>query len=330
MNILFTSVGRRVELLRAFRKAFVHLGVDGRISGTDVDALAPALQVIDRPHLVPTVDDPTYVDVLARVCQEDNIDLVYPLIDPDIPILADAAERLAETGAVIGVMSPQAVATITDKWTTYQFFRQLGIATPDSWLPGNVPASLSFPAFIKPRRGSAAEGTHRVSGRAELEFFSGQVEDPVIQEFIDGPEITTDVIASMDGEILAVVSRQRIAVRQGEVSKGVTVKDSDIRDQCLAIAEALQVRGPITVQCMLKEGRAVFTEVNARFAGGSPLAIAAGCDFPTLIVSSFLTRVGERPPVDAYEAGVYMTRCDESLFLRDEEVSRLESARLRS
>ena len=39
-RILFTSVGRRVELMRLFRRAFERLGVNGQLLATDVNPLA--------------------------------------------------------------------------------------------------------------------------------------------------------------------------------------------------------------------------------------------------------------------------------------------------
>lgn len=53
LNLLFTSVGRRVELLRIFNDSYRKLGIEGRIIGTDIDPLAPALQLLDRSYLVP-------------------------------------------------------------------------------------------------------------------------------------------------------------------------------------------------------------------------------------------------------------------------------------
>ena len=52
-NILLTSVGRRVELVRAFRSVYTEFGLPGRIFATDVDWLAPAMQFVDSAHLVP-------------------------------------------------------------------------------------------------------------------------------------------------------------------------------------------------------------------------------------------------------------------------------------
>ena len=65
-----------------------------------------------------------------------------------------------------------------------------------------------------------------------------RVPEPVVQEHLPGPEITSDVLCLEDGQPDAVVSRRRLEVRSGEVAKGVTVHDPEVVRQCARIAEA--------------------------------------------------------------------------------------------
>ncbi len=98
VNILFTSVGRRVELMRAFRQAYQELEIGGRIVAIDIDPLAPALQEVDNHYIVPRLDSPEYISILVEICQREKIDLIFPLIDPDIPVLAANKWKLEENG----------------------------------------------------------------------------------------------------------------------------------------------------------------------------------------------------------------------------------------
>src|SRR3977135_417087 len=111
VNVLFTSVGRRgmacrrvswplrsggrrVELVRAFRRAYAELGVAGRILAVDVDPLAPALGECDEVFMVPRTDEPHYVSALVERGARERIALVLPLIDPDVPVLAAHRDAL--------------------------------------------------------------------------------------------------------------------------------------------------------------------------------------------------------------------------------------------
>ncbi len=274
----------------------------------------------DRPYLVPRLSSPDYIPVLVELCRRERIDLVFPLIDPDIPVLAANRAAIEATGARLGVVPLEAAAMAQDKWLTTGFFTRLGLPIPRSWLPGQLdPAQLEYPVFVKPRSGSAGKSAFKVNNAVELAFFLSYVRDPMIQEFVEGPEVTTDVYCDVEGVLLGVVSRRRIEVRWGEVAKGVTVRDDRIMDACSQVASALPAIGPITVQCIVRDGVPHFTEINARLGGGVPLGIAAGVDGPLWLLARAAGLPIEIPPLGAYRTGLYITRFDESTFLTDAE-----------
>jgi len=327
VNVLFTSVGRRVELVRAFRNAYAELGLKGSIVATDIDPLAPALKPVDRYYLVPRVDDPEYLPSLAEICRKESIHLIFPLIDPDIPVLAEGRELLERSGARLAAVPAAAARSAHDKWKTYEFLRSAGLPAPKSWK--NAPrGKVQFPLFVKPRIGSAGRGGIKVNNVTELKHVLRQTPNPVVQQYLSGPEVTSDVSCGLDGRVWAVVSRQRIEVRWGEVAKGVTVLNEDILSGCVRIAEGLQVIGPITVQCILQEGRPYFTEINARFGGGLPLGIAAGVPSPRWYLAEAAGIPFEPPKLGSYQTGLYLTRYDESHFLSEAEYAEAASHRL--
>ncbi len=302
--------------MRAFRKAIANSTLNCKILATDIDLLAPAIQEVDRHFLVPKFTQSDYVPRLLEICETERVTAVFPLIDPDIPILAGAVEQFSAIGTRLAVVNSQAAEISADKWKTFDFFNQLNLPTPASWLPGQTPTGkCQFPFFIKPRRGSAASDTFQVRNQEELEFFEQYVPDPIIQEHLPGPEITSDVVCDFDGRVLAVVSRQRIAVRGGEVVKGITVYDPEIDDACHKIVAALPGRGPITVQCMMKNGSPRFIEINARMGGGLPLAIAAGVNIADLLLQVVAGKPVQVVKPGNYQVGLQMTRFDDSFFI---------------
>lgn len=329
INILFTSVGRRVELLRAFRRAYQGLNLRGNIVAVDIDSLAPGLQEADKSYIVPRVDRAEYIPALVDICRREQISAVFPLIDPDIPVLAENRAEIEATGARVAVVPPGAVALTVDKWETTRFFRGLGLKAPASWLPEDLDSMrMDYPGFVKPRQGSAAKATFKVHNARELAFFCEYVPDPIVQEFLNGPEITNDVICDLEGEVLAVVSRQRIEVRWGEVAKGITIYNPEITGACVKIAKALPVVGPITVQCIMKDAVPHFTEINARLGGGVPLGIAAGADSPHWLLAKIAGLSVEIPPLGTYKTGLYMTRYDDSHFLTEADCEQMAIHRI--
>ena len=330
-TVMFTSAGRRVELVRAFRRAFSSLRIQGRIIAIDTDPLAPALRCADRGVVVPCVSSSGYVQAVVDLCRTEHVNVIFPLIDPDIPVLAENRLVIEETGAQVAVVSPESAGIVRDKWRTCEFFENIGLKTPRSWLPEDLDENeLRYPLFIKPRKGSGGANCFRIETLDELRFFCRYVPDALIQEFIRGSEITTDVACTLDSEVVAVVSRKRIEVRGGEVSKGVTIKNLSLQKACVRIARALPARGPITVQCIMKDGIPYFTEINARFGGGVPLGIAAGADSPRWLLARIAGIPDLIPPLGTYTEGLYCSRYDDSFFLTESDHEALESSRLRS
>jgi len=326
VNLLFTSVGRRVELLSAFRAAYEGLGIEGRIVGLDADPLAPALSMADRPYIVPRLDDSEFLPALQVILKRENITAVFPLIDPDVPMLARHRTVLEAGGCRLAVAPEPAAAVAGDKWATAEFFRRQRIPAPRSWLPGQLdPATADYPLFVKPRRGSASQNTFRVDDARQLGFFADYVPDAIIQEYLPGAEITNDVVCDFEGRVLSVVSRERIRVRAGEVLVGRTIFDRRITDACVTVARTLPAIGPITVQCMMKDGRPYFTEINARLGGGVPLGVAAGADIPRWLLAAAAGLPIDAPPLGSYQRGVYLYRFDQSQFLTEAQREQMAS-----
>lgn len=316
INVLFTSAGRRVELLRAFKQAYADLNLAGNVVAIDADPLAASLQVADRRYVVPRIESPAYVSTLVDICRRENVGAIFPLIDPEIPLLATHRSELEGFGSRVVVIPDAAVAIARDKGLTYEFFHRLGVPSPRTWTAEEIARRRpELPLFVKSRFGSAGEHAFKVNDQRELAFFLEYVPDPIVQEFLSGPEITSDVVCDLSGNVLAVVSRQRIEVRQGEVAKGKTIHDPRIIDYCVTIAKGLEAIGPITVQCILKDGEPNFTEINPRFAGGIPLSIAAGVPAPRWFLALLAGLPIQPPPLGTYQAGLVLTRFDDSFIL---------------
>jgi carbamoyl-phosphate synthase large subunit len=327
-NVLLISAGRRVELVEAFKQAYQLLKVKGEVICADCNPLAPALYRADRSYVVPRLNHPDFQSTILRICDHHAISAVFPLIDPDIAVLSAMRPDLEKRGTVPAAVDAAGLKVVRDKFHTADFFRRLGLRTPESWLPEQLPKQSKFPVFIKPRDGSSSKHIFTVNSQHELDFFQSYVPDPIIQEFVDGPEITIDVLNDMSGRFITSLARKRIEVRGGEVLKGVTVFDQKIHEDCKLIAEALAAPGPITVQCIIQNGEPYYTEINARFGGGSPLGIAAGIHYPAILLSHLTGAPLPKPLAGSYKQGLFVSRFDHAIFIDEEAHAEMASRRI--
>ena len=130
MNVLFTSVGRRVSLIKHFRDSMARLNLKGNIVTTDLQKNAPACFVSDYAEQVPLVTDPTYIDYLHQICRKYEITLLIPLIDTELYLLSMWTESFAAIGVKLLVSSPETNKICIDKRVTYDFFEAHQIPTP--------------------------------------------------------------------------------------------------------------------------------------------------------------------------------------------------------
>jgi len=317
-RLLLSCAGRRVELMSAFRRAADRIGLPLKVFAADASWLAPAMHLADEAVLVPPVENARYIPELLRLVRREKIDMVVPLLDPELSKMAEARDRFARAGALAVISSPEVVRTCRDKIRTFRFLRRAGIDTPETWTWREVLSRRRhrFPYFMKPRRGSASRGSYKIHSLDELRTFGRHVPGPIVQEFVPGIEHTLDVYTGFDGVPRCAVPRRRLEVRGGEVVKSVVVKDPRLMDVGFRVARALGgCVGVITIQLIVTpEGRIRVIEINPRFGGGAPLAIHAGADFPRWLLA---TAVGDEPRIrpDGYRDGECMIRFDESVFV---------------
>jgi carbamoyl-phosphate synthase large subunit len=322
-NILFTSAGRRVSLIRYFREALTNLGLTGHIVATDMNKAAAALHVSDSYEEVPPVVDSGYISRLMDICLKYDIRLVIPLIDTELLLLAIHKREFQKMGATFLVSSIRANEICSDKRKTYAFFKKIGIETPEIFNYADMlkAGPSAYPVLLKPKNGSASIGVTKIRDKRELAFFKARIRNSIIQEFVTGEEYTLDILADLHGKVRSVVPRLRIETRAGEVSKGMTVKNQAIIALGKKVVESLPgAFGCITVQCFLtSNGNVKFIEINPRFGGGFPLAYKAGANFPRWIIEMLLGKNSDIS-IDGWQDGLVMLRYDEGIFITREMI----------
>ena len=310
--VLLTCAGQRVDIISAFGRA------GAETIAADVNPLAPALYAAGRHFLAPRIEDPGYIPSLAAAVAEHGVELILPLTDLDMTILARNRERL---GALV-LLPPAEVAERTnDKYVTHLFLQERGIGSPAAWLPDELPADLPYPLLVKARRGFGSRNIFRADNRVELDFFLARTPaESFVQEVCAGEEFSMDVFCDLEGQCLNSIPRTMIESKGGESIKGMTIADEELVALGRDVSEALGVVGPATVQCFRSTpGDCRVTDVNLRFGGAFPLALAAGGEYPALALA--LAR-GERPEprVGEFREGVVMTRFfSETCLVRGED-----------
>ena len=298
--VLFTCAGMRVDIVTAFRRA------GATAIAADASPLAPALYHADAYELVPLKDDPDYMPALAEAVARHDVRLVVPLTDIDQAVVS---ARRHELGAPVLLPHDDVVRTTADKYLTHEALQRLGVASPPTWLPDELPGELPWPVLVKARLGFGSMHIYRADDRAELEHHLDRTPvDSMVQALCRGEEFSIDVFCDLDGRCLNAIPRTMIESKGGESIKGATIRDDELIELGLRVAERLPLLGPATVQCFREPGgELLVTDINPRFGGGFPLHLAAGSRYPELALA-LANGVRPEPRVGDFRAGVVMTR----------------------
>lgn len=318
IRILFTSVGRRVELMQAYRRAAEELSISLTIYGADISDSAPALQFCDQTEIVCRIRDDRYIPMLLGICEREKIDALIPTIDTDLLLLAQNKERFTAIGTIAVISAADMVQLCRDKRFSADFFISCGLKSP-------VPVDdyrlydAGFPAFIKPKDGSSSINAYRVDTQEELVSFSERVADYIIQPFVSGREYTIDIFCDFEGNPVYITPRERIAVRSGEVLKTRICQDDRMIAEIMQLIKKFRPCGAITVQLIqdVATGENYYIEINPRYGGGAPLSIKAGADSAAAMLRLLSgERVGYQPKA-AMDGAVY-SRFDQSVCITTE------------
>jgi carbamoyl-phosphate synthase large subunit len=300
--VLLTGAGKRYDIVSCFA------GLT-RTVAVDPSPLAPAQYAAHVRTTVPLIDDDGYVPALEALCQENGVGALLPLTDLDIEVLA----RAREEGRLPALVPPAEIARATyDKYAAHTLLQSHGLPSPPTVLPGEELDSISYPAMVKPRRGSGARSIHLAADADQARFFVDYVSEPtMVQRAMGGPELSIDCLGDVDGRCLNAIPRTMLESRGGESIKGQVIRDEELTDLGRRTVEALRITGPATIQVFRDPEIGLgITDVNTRFGGAFPAPVYAalpGRTYPELIVRM---AAGEpvQPHVGEFRAGMTFTR----------------------
>ena len=317
-NILITSAGQRVSLVRAFQKELRAFDNKAKVYTVDMNPiLAPACHVSDGYRKIAGVTNKEYMTQLFEICKEWNIGMIVPTIDTELLILAANKPMLKENGIIPIISSEKFVKICRDKRIINDFFSQKKIPSPQIMNKENP----TFPLFIKPYDGSRSKDTFIIKSPKELQPDHYSNQKLIFMEYIDPEEhdeYTVDAYYNQKGFLCCVVPRKRIFVRSGEINKGVTRKNKIVplfKEKLSFIEGAV---GCLTIQFFLnkKTESAIGIEINPRFGGGFPLSYLAGANYPQWLIKEYFLNEDINYFED-WENNLLMLRYDDEILIKN-------------
>ena len=272
----------------------------------------------------PLHDEPGFVEELLKSVRDHRIDVLLPVADVTTALVMGNRSRF-EPFCAIPLASASAIARAADKVDILRTAARLGIPTPRTVFV-ETPADarlaareLPYPIVIKPRRSRlrtasgwlpASVSYARTPDRLVEQLESCPVEAfPILlQERIEGPGLGAFMCYSR-GRPIAEFGHRRLREKPptGGVSvlcESVALTDDARRYSC-ALLEELGWQGVAMVEFKqdCRDGQPKLMEINGRFWGSLQLAIDAGVDFPSILLTT-LNDDASPQPLSSYRVGV--------------------------
>lgn len=269
----------------------------------------------------PMHDEAGFVDWLVERLAGPEYALVIPVTERSLVAMLRHRHRLDDRR--VAMAPTAALEQVLDKDRTLALARSLAVSVPKSILVTELQQldaaarELGYPLVVKPSRSMGAHDGQRmqlaVSYARDARELRNQVEHALrfgqvlLQERFEGEGVGVELIADQ-GRVLYEFQHRRlheVPLTGGGSSLRISEAVAPVlADASRRLIEALGWHGVAMVEFKYASatGQYRLMEINGRFWGSLPLAVAAGADFPVML-HELMTR-GQVAPRPAARQGI--------------------------
>lgn len=236
-----------------------------RLVGADIHSEHAGRLFTDLVETLPHASSDDYIRRLESLVTRNGVDVVIPMSEDELRKLHQLGIGSIGDAALLGMCS-RSLEVGLDKLSTADFLSSIGIPGPWTMVahPGVEPPEL--PCIFKPRASAGSKGVVICRSLVEAAWQAAQNAHGVFQQLLLPPEreVTCAVYRDRADRTAVLPMMRRLA--GGLTSWARVIDELEAVSQCIRIANALDLRGPLNVQMRLtKDGPRIF-EINPRFS----------------------------------------------------------------
>ena len=292
---------------------------DIRVIGADMSDDATILKMCDAAYQVPRATDPAYAETLLRICRQEKVDVLLPVMSAELETLANNRSEFEKLGTRVSVSAPEALRIANNKRRLLSFLHEMGFPCAEYRSVSSIgeletaAAELGYPAAkvcVKAEESSGSRGFRILSSddaRYErflyekpsagittlqelVEILMEAPEFPKLlaMEYLPGTEYSVDLLADR-GEVLYCCCRKSLRMENSIMLDAEIVDEPAVNELCSRVTKALELDGNIGFDLKERQdGTPLIMECNPRITAGVPFFEAAGVNLPYLCVKKLL------------------------------------------
>lgn len=260
----------------------------------------------------PDLDIDPFKDFLLEYVSKKDVEMIIPIRDSTTLTLA-RYRRDFEKHTLIPTPDYDKFIIGRDKSKTMELAEKLEIPHPKTFYEADISLSeigkeLGFPLLLKPVESSGSRGIRVVKDASDLDSayksVCAEYGPPLVQEFIPLESAIGVSMLYNKGERIAFFTHKRL--REYPISGGPSTLRESIRHPeaegyATRILDKLKWHGVAMVEFRVdgRDHKPKLMEINPRFWGSLPLAVASGVDFPYLLYK--IMKGGHVEPIKDYK-----------------------------
>ncbi len=323
-------LGDESNVLLAIARSLGRRGVAVHVGSCPAEAPVLHSRYVAQFHQLPVQSDSeAWLEAVLAVLRSHQFDLVIPASE-NAAFLVQTARAKFTAHPEVYLLNERAFDVVFDKHRTTTLATLLDIPTPTSRIVRNraeledALGGATLPVVVKPicsvrlSDPNTKNFVRRIDARQDVaptvDALAAQGDEWLVQEFFEGRGVGVEVLAD-HGEVLFAFQHARLheTTGYGSTLRESAAVDPALRNAVERLLRALDYTGVAMVEFRVSPTgeRFVLLEVNGRFWGSLPLAVAAGADFPYYLLQLLVRGVRRFDP--QFRVGVRSRHLPEDL-----------------
>jgi carbamoyl-phosphate synthase large subunit len=262
-TLLITAIGG--DIAQGVARIVREVRPDWRIVGVDIHDRHGGRLAADAVERIPPASQPGYLQAVEAVVRKHQVDLALPMSEAELGFVTANEVSSFGPAPLLGV-ARNAVAVGLDKLATADFLRGAGLPAPWTTAAAADAAPPALPCIFKPRRSAGSKGVAICKDAEEAAWHAARQPHGIFQELLlpADREVTCAIYRTRAGETAVLPMLRELT--GGFTGWAQVIDDAQAVAQCVALAQALDLRGPINAQMRLTAAGPRIFEINPRLS----------------------------------------------------------------
>ena len=307
-----------------------------KVIGGDMSTDPTNKYLVDKFYRVPAVKDPTYADVLLDICKKEKVDIFFPQMSAELPVLLENISRFDDAGIKVSITRNDSLYIANNKLKLFEFMKENNIPVSKFAVISSLDdfdkaiREVGYPekpVCVKLTESSGARGVRVIDdSKSRYHIFAHEKPDSfyisyedmkktledadefpelMVMEYLSGDEYDVDLIAD-NGKVLYMAGRRNPVMVMSITQESVLEKNEEAYRIAEQVVEKLGLDGVIGIDYKFADdGSCRLLEINPRIDATVSIFAAGGLNLPYLQVKHLL---GEELPEVEVRYGTRLKR----------------------